>query len=180
MFMAGEVKWPKSYVIPSVVLSLAATGFLVWHVVDPAARIDGWAITLLVVGFLPWLRTVFESIDFPGGGSVRYQKLEAKQEQQDDEIKALQFLVANFLTGDEARYLRIFASPGPFRFGTDDDSVRVFQAVERLRQLGLVRGKTNLNPAALVNTDGTDLKVLFEITELGHQHLALRDNASSS
>jgi hypothetical protein len=30
--------------------------------------------------------------------------LEAKQEQQDDEIKALQFLVANFLTGDEARY----------------------------------------------------------------------------
>ena len=101
--MAGAVKWHKSYVVPSVVLSLTATGFLFWHVVDPAARIDGWAVTLLVVGFLPWLRTIFESIDFPGGGSVRYQKLEAKQEQQDDEIKALQFLVANFLTGDSRR-----------------------------------------------------------------------------
>jgi hypothetical protein len=51
--MAGEVRWPTSYVVPSVVLSLTAAGLLVWHVVDHAAHIDGWAITLLVVGFLP-------------------------------------------------------------------------------------------------------------------------------
>jgi hypothetical protein len=178
--MPGEVKWPTSYVVPSAVLSLTATGFLFWHMLDPAARIDGWTVTLLVVGFLPWLRTIFESIDFPGGGSVRYQKLEAKQERQNDEIKALQFLVANFLTGDEAKYLSIFASPGPVRFGGDNDSIRAFQAVERLKQIGLVRGKTNLNPAALVNSDQTDLKVLFEITELGHQYLSLRDNTSPS
>ena len=111
--MAGQAKWPASYVVPSVVLSLTATGFLVWHVVDRAAHIDGWAITLLVVGFLPWLRTVFESIEFPGGGSVKYQKLEAKQEQQDDEIKALQFLVANFLDWRRGRispYLRLIGT----------------------------------------------------------------------
>jgi hypothetical protein len=41
--MHGSAKWPKSYVI----------------------HIDGWAVTLLIVGFLPWLRTVFESMDFP-------------------------------------------------------------------------------------------------------------------
>lgn len=180
MPMAAEVKWAASYIIPSVVLSLAAAGFLFWHVLDPDTRIDGWAVTLLVVGFLPWLRTIFESIDFPGGGSVRYQKLEAQQERQDDEIKALQFLVANFLTGDEAKYLRIFASPEPVRFGGDNDSLRAFQAVERLKQIGLVRGRTNLNPAALVNSDQTDLKTLFEITDLGHQYLKLRDGSSPS
>jgi hypothetical protein len=178
--MAGGGKWPASYLVPSVVLSLTATGLLIWHIVDRAAHIDGWAITLLVVGFLPWLRTVFESIEFPGGGSVKYRKLEAKQEQQDDEIKALQFLVANFLTGDEAEYLRVFASSEPVRFGGDYDSVKAFQAVERLKQIGLVRGKTNLNPAALVNADQTDLKTLFEITELGHQYLKLRDITSPS
>lgn len=131
---------------------------------------------LLIVGFLPWLRTIFERIEFPGGGSVKYQALEAKQQQQDHEIKALQFLVANFLTGDEAEYLQVFASPEPLTLGSDDDSTRAFQAVERLKQLGLVRGKTNLSPAALVGSDGSDMKVLFEITELGDQYLDLRAN----
>jgi hypothetical protein len=178
--MASETKWPASYVVPSVVLSLTATAFLVWHIVDRAAHIDGWAITLLVVGFLPWLRTIFESIQFPGGGSVKYRQLEAKQERQEDEIKALRFLVANFLTGDEAEYLRVFASSEPVRFGPDYDSGKAFQAVQRLGQIGLVRGKTNLSAAALVNADQTDLKTLFEITELGYQYLKLRDTTLPS
>ena len=55
-------------------------------------------------------------------------KLEAKQEQQGDEIKALQFLVANVLTGDEAEYLRIFASSEAVRFGGDYDSVEAFSS----------------------------------------------------
>jgi hypothetical protein len=29
---------------------------------------------------LPWLRTVFEGIEFPGGGSVKYRELNATQE----------------------------------------------------------------------------------------------------
>ncbi|OBK45605.1 hypothetical protein A5657_03035 [Mycobacterium kubicae] len=70
--------WPRSYVIPSFVLSLTAASFLLWHVLDPARKIDGWAITLLVVAFLPWLRTVFESITFlaalPSSGSERLKQ----------------------------------------------------------------------------------------------------------
>ncbi|MEB3020386.1 hypothetical protein [[Mycobacterium] crassicus] len=176
--MANKAKWPASYVVPSVALSLTSAGFLLWHIIDRTAHIDGWAITLLVVGFSPWLRTIFESIEFPGGGSLKYQKLEARQEQQGDEIKALQFLVANFLTGDEAKYLLTFASPDPVRFGGDYDSAKAFEAVTRLKQIGFVRGKTDLSPAALVGADQTDLKTLFEITELGHQYLKLRDSTS--
>jgi hypothetical protein len=89
--------WPKSYVIPSLALSGTAAGFLIWHVIDPAGKVDGWTITLLVVGFLPWMRTVFESIDFPGGGSVKYlRKVAAEQERQAEDIQALRFLLARF------------------------------------------------------------------------------------
>lgn len=51
-------EWPKSYILPSIILSLACGGLLFWHVKDPARQIDAWAVTLLVVGFLPWLRKV--------------------------------------------------------------------------------------------------------------------------
>jgi hypothetical protein len=173
--------WPKSYVIPSVVLSLGALALLALHLIFPAARVDAWTVTLFVVAFLPWLRTVFERIDFPGGGSVEYRKLEAKQELQGEEIKALQFLVANFLTGDQIKYLRIFASPEPVAFGGDhNDSLRIFQAVEQLKQLGFVRAKTDLNPAALVGSNTRDMKVLFEITQTGLEYLNLLDSTGTA
>ena len=66
--------WPKSYVIPSLVLSATAAAFLVWRVLNPAAPVDAWTVALIVVVFLPWLRTVFESIEFPGGGSVKWRE----------------------------------------------------------------------------------------------------------
>jgi hypothetical protein len=59
--MAKKGEWPKSYVIPSVILTLACGGLLYWHLKDPTRKVDAWAVTLLVVGFLPWLRTVFEN-----------------------------------------------------------------------------------------------------------------------
>jgi hypothetical protein len=59
--MADKREWPKSYVIPSVVLSLTAAGLLVLHVIDSARHIDAWAVMLLVVGF--------DSV--PGSGGLR-------------------------------------------------------------------------------------------------------------
>jgi len=170
----------KQRKIAAVAMSVAGLALLIWHLVDPGRRVDGWSVALFVLVFLPWLGPVFESITFPGGGGVKYQQLEAKLELQEQEIKSLQFLVANFLTGDETKYLRIFASSDPFTFGHDDDSRIAFQAVERLKHLGFVAGKTDLNPAALVGSDGNDLKIMFEITDLGLEYLKLRDNTSSS
>src|SRR6185312_119759 len=103
--MADKREWPKSYVIPSVVLSLTAAGLLVLHVIDSARHIDAWAVMLLVVGFLPWLRTVFESVEFPGGGSIKYRELKAEQERQGDEIRTLQFLITYILTEPERWHL---------------------------------------------------------------------------
>jgi hypothetical protein len=59
------------------------------------------------VGFPPWLRTVFESIAFPGGGSVTWRKgVEKAQKCQAQAIEALQFLLANFLPVPEREILK--------------------------------------------------------------------------
>jgi hypothetical protein len=71
---------------------MIAAGFLIWHVADPAARVDGWTITLLVVALLPWLGTVFESLGLPGGGNVKWREVKAEQMRQADDIQALRFL----------------------------------------------------------------------------------------
>lgn len=163
--------WPKSYVVPSLVLSGSALGLLVWRYVSPTAQVDAWTVTLLVVGFLPWLRTVFDTIAFPGGASIKYRQLEAKQEQQEEQIKALRFVVANFLTGDEQKYLRALTTSEPFRLDRDGDSRELVTSVENLLRLGFIEKKTKYNPAALLTSGGDDFKGLFGITPLGCEFL---------
>jgi hypothetical protein len=115
---------------------------------------------------------IIESVGFPWGSS-KFRELQQKQERQEDEICALRLLVANFLTGPELEYLRVFASTEPFRLLAGQDSRALFEAVQQLGRLGFVQGKTKLNPAALINADGSDLKTLFEITELGRHAASL-------
>jgi hypothetical protein len=179
--MAGRGEWPKSYLIPSVILSLTAAGLLVWHFVDPAKQIDAWTVTLFVVAFLPWLRTVFESIDFPGGGSVKYRQLEAKQEQQQDEIRALNFLVANFLTPDQKRVLRKFAEEGPYEWAEETRPGESLTAIGGLQGPGLLEQNPSMTQETmpmLYSNGGTgDVKIMFRITELGREFLKHLDRA---
>jgi hypothetical protein len=166
---ATEGNWPKSYLIPSILLSLTAAGFLAWHVVDPARHIDGWAITLFVVGFLPWLRTVFESIDFPGGGSVTWRKaVEKEQRRQAQDIEALQLLTANFFPVPEREMLQWLASGVELPL-TGDGSVR--NPSSRTRPLvykGLIAIKR-------VDVDfvPTTINQGYEVTARGRKYLEL-------
>lgn len=148
----GKGDWPKAYVIPSLALSVTAAGFLLWHVIDPEAKVDGWTITLIVVGFLPWLRTVFESIDFPGGGSVKYlQKVEAEQERQAEDIQALRFLLARFLAKPERELLQRLASGDVVRIDTNDNRATL-QYVDSLRRMGMIAAKAELRGRSGVAT----------------------------
>jgi hypothetical protein len=175
--------WPQSYVYPSLALSGSAAGFLIWHVIDPAAKVDGWTITLLVIGFLPWLKTVFESIDFPGGGSVTFRrKVEAEQERQAEEIQALRFLLARFLSKPERELLQQLARGETVRFDAGADSGRSLQYVDSLRRMGMVAVKAELLEAhkrlaerGHTSMDITTLGEIFEITDSGRQYLNLLD-----
>ena len=168
---------------PSLALSGSAAGFLIWHVVDPAAKVDGWAITLLIVGFLPWLKTVFESIEFPGGGSVTFRrKVEAEQERQAEEIQALRFLLARFLSAPERELLQKLARGETVRFEAGADNGRGLQHVDSLRRMGMIAVKPELLETykrlaerGHTSMDITTLGEIFQITESGRQYLTLLD-----
>jgi hypothetical protein len=162
--------WPKSYIIPSIVLSGTAAGFLIWHVLDPAKKVDGWAITLLVVGFLPWLRTVFESITFPGGASVKWlRQVEAEQERQAADIRALQFLTANFLPGPERELLQRLASGVSLPLKGDGAWRDLPKRTHPLLDKGLIASKPPIGPDAAFTT----VEDAYGITASGRQYLDL-------
>jgi hypothetical protein len=162
--------WPKSYIIPSIALSGTAAGFLMWHVLDPGAKVDGWAITLLVVGFLPWLRTVFESITFPGGASVKWlQKVEAEQERQAADIRALQFLTANFLPGPERELLQRLASGVTLPLSGDGAWRDLPKRTHPLLDKGLIAQ----NPAISSEAAFATVEDAYGITARGRQYLDL-------
>ncbi|MEV6756738.1 hypothetical protein [Streptomyces sp. NPDC051214] len=64
----------------ALLLTATALGLAVAHAVWPEWKIDTITVTLLIVAALPWLGEIFESIDFPGGGSVRFRELEERVE----------------------------------------------------------------------------------------------------
>jgi hypothetical protein len=175
--------WPKSYVVPSLAVSLTAVGFLIWDVVDPAAKVDGWTITLIVVAFLPWLKTVFESIEFPGGGSVKWRReVEAEQERQAADIQALRFLFARFLKKPEREILQRLARGDVVRLNANDHSGGGdLEHVDSLRRVGMLAVKPELREAMTLSKslgkstsmDITDVGEIFEITDSGKQYLAL-------
>lgn len=46
------------------------------HLIWPGLKIDSTTVVLLVVAVIPWLGSVFKSIEFPGGAKVEYPDLE--------------------------------------------------------------------------------------------------------
>jgi hypothetical protein len=56
-------------------VTVSALAVAAVHLMRPTARIDGILLGLLAVAVVPWLGSVFESVE-GGGMKVTYQKLE--------------------------------------------------------------------------------------------------------
>lgn len=56
----------------TIIALAAATAHLLW----PSLKIDVVTLTLLAIALLPWLSSLFKSIELPGGLKVEYQDLE--------------------------------------------------------------------------------------------------------
>ena len=60
--------------ITIVALFLAAI-----HLIFPGAKIDAVTLTLFAIAVLPWLGSIFRSVEFPGGLKVQYPEGPAQQ-----------------------------------------------------------------------------------------------------
>ncbi|MFO0907828.1 MAG: hypothetical protein U0794_05615, partial [Isosphaeraceae bacterium] len=124
-------------VIVSVVAILAAIA----HMLVPSFIPDLITAGLLVLSALPWLAPIVKSIEVQGIGKLelQVQEVRAEQHQLREEVDALRFLVAGFVTDWEFVHLEKLASEAPFVYqrgpGRDD---RFVQEIIRLRDFGLI------------------------------------------
>jgi len=61
---------------PHMLISAVAVALAIAHIGYPSARIDGIILGLIAIALLPWLGSVFKSIELPGGLKVEYPELE--------------------------------------------------------------------------------------------------------
>ena len=176
--MAKE-RWPKSRIIPSILITVTAGGFLAWHLVDPAARVTGWTIALLVIAFLPWLGAVFESLGFAGANVKWRREVEEEQERQADQIETMQFLLARFLSEPERRLLLRLASGDPVHI-EDGLGGSTIQHVDKLRRMGMIAVRPELlesfgklEARGHTSMDVSIVNETFAVTDSGRQYLGL-------
>ncbi|MHA7648750.1 hypothetical protein ACX9NE_00700 [Mycobacterium sp. ML4] len=176
--MAKE-RWPKSRIIPSILISVTAGGFLAWHLVDPTARVTGWTVALLVILFLPWLGAVFESLGFAGASVKWRREVEEEQERQADQIETMQFLLARFLSEPERQLLLRLASGDSVKI-EDGIGGSTIQHVDKLRRMGLIAVKAELlesfrqlEAKGHTSMDVSVVNEIFVLTDRGRQYLSL-------
>jgi hypothetical protein len=70
----------KRDTVIKIFISLGAIGLLVGKLVVPALQLDAISIALLIVAILPWLSSIVESAEFPGGWKVKFRDVQAAGE----------------------------------------------------------------------------------------------------
>jgi hypothetical protein len=175
----AQERWPKTRIIPSILISVTAGGFLAWHLVDPAARVTGWTIVLLVIVFLPWLGDVFESLGFAGANVKWRREVEEEQERQAVQIETMQFLLARFLSEPERQLLLRLASGDSVRV-EDGFGGSTIQRVDKLRRMSMIAVKAELlesfgqlEASGHTSMDVSVINEIFAVTESGRQYLGL-------
>lgn len=61
-------------------ITIIALSLVLIHLIWPSISIDAITLFLLAVSILPWLNSIFKSIELPGGLKVEYQELEKIEE----------------------------------------------------------------------------------------------------
>ena len=157
-----------------LIASFAALALLIIHLIWSEARIDNISIYLLVIGVFPWMASIFETFEVPGGWKVTFRKIQEKQEHQQSEIATLKFLISHFLTEDELLHLTKLAHHKPFTF---QYSPSFEIELRHLRALGFINSFPGKTIQALQDVRSGDLKGHFEITERGREYLNLRSQS---
>jgi hypothetical protein len=61
-------------VVVGVVVTIAAAALAIVHIARPHAAIDGTTVALLGIAALPWLGSIFDRIELPGGIKAEYRR----------------------------------------------------------------------------------------------------------
>jgi hypothetical protein len=119
-------------------ISVLAIAAAIGHVIWPDAKIDSATVLLLVVALVPWLGTLIESLELPGGLKLKYRSLEERFERTEQTVATGSATAANATSIAQAALgaarignLAVDASDGSVPSGAD----AVIEEMRRLRSL---------------------------------------------
>lgn len=78
----------RSAVILGVLITTSAIGLVALHVARPRLRIDGITVALILVAALPWLGSIFNAIQLPGGWRFEYQQFKQVVQKQLSDVSS--------------------------------------------------------------------------------------------
>jgi hypothetical protein len=167
-----------------ILITLLALGLVALQLLK-LADINATALGLIALAVLPWLSSILDTAELPGGWKMKFREVEHEQQRLDREIQWLKFLTRNFLTGYEVEHLQKFAADGSFWFEFDSGTKTYFEReLRRMLDLNLVErlpgtgvGALLHNRDGVVNKNGKDMKDVkqyLRITEQGREYLKMR------
>lgn len=128
---------------------------------------------LLTIAALPWLASLLQSAELPGGWKLEFRKLESEQQRQRADLDVMRFLVSGFVTDAEMLHLRKLADRTAFPFVRGPETSYFLEELRRLRSLGLIKSARGKGVRAL-ERDGGDVGDYFSVTSRGQEYLRLR------
>jgi hypothetical protein len=140
-------------------------------------KISPTVLGLLTIAALPWLASLLQSAELPGGWKLEFRKIESEQQRQRADLDVLRFLVSGFVTDAELTHLQKLHSKAPFPFVRGPETSFFLEELRRLRGLGLIKNARGKGVREL-DKHGGDLSDYFSVTSRGREYLRLRADVS--
>jgi hypothetical protein len=162
-------------VVSNVVVTVAAAVVLAAKFVAPE-RVDLTTVAILILALLPWLSSIVERAELPGGGSLTLRRLEVRQRHQQDQIDGLRFLLQRLVSPHELEHLRKLRDDIPLLYSRDETRSYLDGELRRLINVGLLERRPGHGLGTM--GDSGDVRQHFEITEDGRRYLDMVDQMS--
>lgn len=142
-------------------------------------KVSAAVLGLVTIAALPWLASLLQSAELPGGWKLEFRKLESEQQKQRADLDVLRFLIGGFVTDAELLHLQKLASRTPFPFVRGPETSYFLNELRRLRSLGLIES-TPGRGVRMLERDGGDVGQYFSVTPRGREYLRLRADTGDS
>jgi hypothetical protein len=166
-------------IAPKLFVTAIAIAALGMHL-SGRAKLDTTALALIGMAILPWLTSILTRAELPGGLKFEFQQVKAEQWRQAQEIDAIKFLLAHFVTEHECRHLEGLAQDNPY-FAKFGPTTNYFEMeMRRLKALGFITGLRGRGLRSLfraireANGGEVNVREHFEVAPRGKDYLQLR------
>ena len=157
------------------VVTLVPIALLVMHLT--VKTLDAVALGLAALAILPWLATILETAELPGGIKVEFKKVKEEQERQGRELEWIKFLIKLVVSDYERAHLQEFAKDGPYFTEASRGEVLEWE-LRHLTTLDLVVREPGKGIRSLFAEEGQrNVKEHFKITPRGRDYLRMFEEA---